>query len=117
MRGFRVAVVVVALCTDNGFVDATIDYGVFTPKKLALGTAPTMGASDYASGFTLTAAEPIATLDYGYEVVGLPYFVVSAVSSGPVDVEVKYSEQFSVLSTNFSDGPSHQVSVGKRCAY
>ncbi|KAG6617751.1 Glycoside hydrolase [Phytophthora cinnamomi] len=111
MRGFRVAVVVVALCTDSGFVDATTDYGVFTPKKLALGTAPAMGASDYASGFTLTAAEPIATLDYGYEVAGLPYFVVSAVSSGPVDVEVKYSEQFSVLSTNFSDGPSQYATA------
>lgn len=79
---------------------------MFTPKRLALGSAPTIGSANYTSGFTLTAAEPIATLDYDYEVAGLPYFVVSALSNGPVDVEVKYSEQFSVLSTNFSDGPS-----------
>ncbi|POM78636.1 Glycoside hydrolase, partial [Phytophthora palmivora] len=61
--------------------------------------------------FTLTAQEPIATLDYDYEVAGLPYFVVSGVSNAPVDVEVKYSEQFSVLSTNFSDGPSQYATA------
>ncbi|KAE8896867.1 hypothetical protein PF005_g16135 [Phytophthora fragariae] len=83
----------------------------FSPKRLALGSAPTIGLANYTSGFTLTAAEPIATLDYDYEVAGLPYFVVSAVSNGPVDVEVKYSEQFSVLSTNFSDGPSQYATA------
>ncbi|KAJ8577930.1 hypothetical protein ON010_g1279 [Phytophthora cinnamomi] len=51
------------------------------------------------------------TLDYGYEVEGLPYFVISEVSSGPVDVGVKYSEQFSVLSTNFSGGPSQYATA------
>ncbi|RLN48056.1 hypothetical protein BBJ28_00011782 [Nothophytophthora sp. Chile5] len=81
-------------------------YGVFTPKKLALGSEPSMDSSSYAGGFTLTAGEPLATLDYDYDVAGLPYFVVSAVSNGPVDVEVKYSEQFPALSTNYSDGPS-----------
>ncbi|KAL4159505.1 hypothetical protein PRNP1_000082 [Phytophthora ramorum] len=87
-------------------VEAGNDYGVFTPKKIAVGSAPTMGSGAYANGFTLTADDPIATLDYEYEVAGLPYFVVSAVSNTPVDVEVKYSEQFPALSTNFSDGPS-----------
>lgn len=106
MRGLQVAAVVVAACSTNILVEASTDYGVFTPKKLALGSAPTIASTDYTKGFTLTAADPIATLDYDYEVAGLPYFVVSAVSNGPVDVEVKYSEQFAVLSTNFSDGPS-----------
>ncbi|KAL4108510.1 hypothetical protein PRIC1_000225 [Phytophthora ramorum] len=87
-------------------VEAGNDYGVFTPKKIAVGSAPTMGSGAYANGFTLTADDPIATLDYEYEVAELPYFVVSAVSNTPVDVEVKYSEQFPALSTNFSDGPS-----------
>ncbi|KAF4144815.1 Bacterial alpha-L-rhamnosidase C-terminal domain [Phytophthora infestans] len=92
-------------------VGASNDYGVFTPKKLALGTEPTLGSSAYAGGITLTAGNPVATLDYDYEVAGLPYFVVSSVSNGPVDVEVKYSEQFSVLSTNFSDGPSQYATA------
>ncbi|KAG6948273.1 hypothetical protein JG688_00015195 [Phytophthora aleatoria] len=65
-----------------------------------------MGSNNYTSAFTLTTENRVATLDYDYEVAGLPYFVVSSVSDGPVDVEVKYSEQFPVLSTNFSDGPS-----------
>ncbi|KAE9019932.1 hypothetical protein PR003_g12769 [Phytophthora rubi] len=115
MRGLQVAAVLVAvghqLGASNGLVGAATDYGVFTPKRLALGSAPTIGSANYTSGFTLTAAEPIATLDYDYEVAGLPYFVVSAVSNGPVDVEVKYSEQFSVPSTNFSDGPSQYATA------
>ncbi|GMG16462.1 unnamed protein product [Phytophthora fragariaefolia] len=77
-------------------------------KKLALSSVPMIGSNDYTSGFTLTTTEPIATLDYDYEVAGLPYFVVSAVSNGPVDVEVKYSEQFAVLSTIFRMAPRSQ---------
>ncbi|KAE9019931.1 hypothetical protein PR001_g12403 [Phytophthora rubi] len=60
----------------------------------------------YSGGFTLTSDAPLATLDYDYEVAGLPYFVVSSVSNGPVDVEVKYAEPFPALSRNHSDGPS-----------
>ncbi|KAL3668516.1 hypothetical protein V7S43_006600 [Phytophthora oleae] len=97
---------VVALYIGSALVNASNDYGVFIPKKIALGTGPTMGSSAYASGFTLIAEEPVAILDYDYEVAGLPYFVVFAVSNGPVDVEVKYAEQFPVLPANFSDGPS-----------
>ncbi|KAG6617877.1 Glycoside hydrolase [Phytophthora cinnamomi] len=81
-------------------------YGVFTPKKIALGSTPSMDGQTYSGGFTLTSDEPLATLDYDYEVAGLPYFVVSSISNGTVDVEIKYSEQFPALSLNYSDGPS-----------
>ncbi|KAG7382476.1 hypothetical protein PHYPSEUDO_004811 [Phytophthora pseudosyringae] len=65
-----------------------------------------MDCQTYSGGFTLSADEPLATLDYDYEVAGLPYFVVASVSNGPVEVEVKYAEQFPALSLNYSDGPS-----------
>ncbi|POM71881.1 Glycoside hydrolase [Phytophthora palmivora] len=81
-------------------------YGVFTPKKIALGPVPSMDGKTYSGEFTLSVDEPLATLDYDYEVAGLPYFVVSAISNGPVEVEVKYAEQFPALSLNYSDGPS-----------
>ncbi|KAH7476214.1 uncharacterized protein KRP23_6903 [Phytophthora ramorum] len=106
MRGLVSVVLALVAIYASSSVEAGNDYGVFTPKKIAVGSAPTMGSGAYANGFTLTADDPIATLDYEYEVAGLPYFVVSAVSNTPVDVEVKYSEQFPALSTNFSDGPS-----------
>ncbi|KAI9993774.1 hypothetical protein PInf_016295 [Phytophthora infestans] len=109
MRWLAVTTSVLLAC--RYLVGASNDYGVFTPKKLALGTEPTLGSSAYAGGITLTAGNPVATLDYDYEVAGLPYFVVSSVSNGPVDVDVKYSEQFSVLSTNFSDGPSQYATA------
>ncbi|KAG7382477.1 hypothetical protein PHYPSEUDO_004812 [Phytophthora pseudosyringae] len=105
------ALVTVLLAVCSHLVGANNDYGVFTPKKLAVGTTPAIGSDAYSSGFTLTAEKPIATLDYGFEVAGLPYFVVSTVSNGPVDVEVKYAEQFPVLSTNFSDGPSQYATA------
>ncbi|KAG3050201.1 hypothetical protein PI124_g24114, partial [Phytophthora idaei] len=63
-------------------------HGVFTPKKIALGSVPSMNGQSYSGGFTLSAGEPLATLDYDYEVAGLPYFVASSVSNGPVEIEV-----------------------------
>ncbi|RDW64620.1 hypothetical protein BP6252_10271 [Coleophoma cylindrospora] len=54
--------------------------------------------------FQITASVPVATIDYGSEVAGYPYFNVESVS-GKVQIEVKYSEQFDGLSSNFSDGP------------
>ncbi|ETP26155.1 hypothetical protein F441_01062 [Phytophthora nicotianae CJ01A1] len=109
MRGL--AVIIPALLASTNLVAASSDYSVFTPKKLALGTEPTMSSKAYINRFTLTTENPVATLDYDYEVAGLPYFVVSSVYNGPVDIEVKYSEQFSVLSTNFSDGPSQYATA------
>ncbi|KAF4322393.1 hypothetical protein BBO99_00002972 [Phytophthora kernoviae] len=112
MRGLKaVASVLVIASIASNIVVASNDYGVFVPKKFALGTKPTMEIDTYSSGFILTTDQPMVTLDYDYEVAGLPYFVVSAVSNGPVDVEVKYSEQFAVLSSNFSDGPSQYATA------
>ncbi|KAF1772302.1 Six-hairpin glycosidase-like [Phytophthora cactorum] len=76
------------------------------PQEDRLGSVPSMDGQSYSGGFTLSAGEPLATLDYDYEVAGLPYFVASSVSNGPVEIEVKYAEQFPALSLNYSDGPS-----------
>ena len=46
----------------------------------------------------------MATLDFGYEVAGYPYFVVSSLTK-PVQVELKYSEQFDGLNHVWGDGP------------
>ena len=45
-----------------------------------------------------------ATLDYGVERVGYPFFIVSSLE-GPAQIEVKYSEPFDGLSQPWSDGP------------
>lgn len=52
----------------------------------------------------MTPSTPIATLDYGIEVAGYPFFAISSVTES-VQIEVKYSEEFSVPLANFSDGP------------
>lgn len=54
--------------------------------------------------FTLNASAPIATLDYGQERAGYPFFSVAALSQ-PVQIEVKYSEPYSGLAEPWSDGP------------
>ncbi|KAE8157657.1 Six-hairpin glycosidase-like protein [Aspergillus tamarii] len=59
--------------------------------------------------FTLSPRSPYATLDYGADVAGFPEFEVQELS-GPVQIEVKYSEQFTGLLEPFSDGPSLFVS-------
>lgn len=86
-------------------VAATADAAdVFSPKKFALGSEPTLPTDSFQEGFELTAAQPLATLDYGYEVAGLPFFTVKDLS-GPVQIEVKYSEPFTALTRDTSDGP------------
>jgi len=52
----------------------------------------------------LNSENDVATLDYGYEVAGYPYFKVSALE-GEVQIEVKYSEEFAGLNNAYSDGP------------
>ncbi|KAE9363347.1 glycoside hydrolase family 78 protein [Stipitochalara longipes BDJ] len=76
---------------------------IFSPVGLELSTAPLSQVGPVES-FQLNALTPLATLDYGNEVAGYPWFDVESVS-GKVQVEVKYSEEFSGLNTNFSDGP------------
>ncbi|KAG2526538.1 hypothetical protein BBO99_00002976 [Phytophthora kernoviae] len=106
MRSIGVTLILVPMLAAVSIADNLDTYGVFTPKKIALDSSPSMGSEAYAGGFTLTADKPLATLDYDFEVAGLPYFVISSVSNGPVDVEVKYAEQFPALSLNYSDGGS-----------
>jgi hypothetical protein len=56
------------------------------------------------TNFTLDSTSSVATLDYGFEVAGYPFFEVLAVN-GTVQIEVKYSEPFAGLTQPFSDGP------------
>lgn len=46
----------------------------------------------------------VATLDYGHEVGGIPWFEVSSLT-GPAQLELKYSEEYRGLEAPFSDGP------------
>ncbi|KAF4144819.1 Bacterial alpha-L-rhamnosidase 6 hairpin glycosidase domain [Phytophthora infestans] len=106
MRSIGVAVLLTSALGAVCLADNLDKYGVFGPKKIALGSTPSMDGQSFSSGFTLSTEEPLATLDYDYEVAGLPYFLVSSVSNGPVEIELKYAEQFPALSLNYSDGPS-----------
>ncbi|KUF79820.1 hypothetical protein AM587_10014672 [Phytophthora nicotianae] len=106
MRSIGLALLLAPALAELCLADNLDKYGIFTPKKIALSSVPSMDGQSYSGGFTLSTDEPLATLDYNYEVAGLPYFVVSSVSNGPVEVEVKYAEQFPALSLNYSDGPS-----------
>lgn len=70
---------------------------------LALGSQPSINGGTFHQ-FSLNQSVPFATLDYGVEVAGYPSFEIKSVL-GPVQIEVKYSEEASGLSQNFSDGP------------
>ncbi|KEY72227.1 hypothetical protein S7711_00226 [Stachybotrys chartarum IBT 7711] len=76
---------------------------VFEPVGLALGSQHSVCGSVFES-FRLNQSFPLATLDYGHEVAGYPFFEVESVH-GHVQVEVKYSEEAIGLNHNFSDGP------------
>jgi hypothetical protein len=75
----------------------------FLPIGLALGNDPQVATSTFTS-FSLDATNSLATIDYGREAAGIPFFEVASLD-GPVQVEVKYSEPFTGLSAPFSDGP------------
>lgn len=76
---------------------------VFVPVGIAVGSAPQVETEGYAP-FTLNETNPLATLDYGGESAGYPFFEVSSLT-GAVQVEVKYTEEFDGLNQPFSDGP------------
>ncbi|RDW74895.1 hypothetical protein BP6252_06037 [Coleophoma cylindrospora] len=75
----------------------------FLPIGIATGQAPSSSTGKVRS-FELVPSTPFATLDYGTEVAGYPFFEVSSMR-GKVQIEVKYGEAFQALSNNFSDGP------------
>jgi hypothetical protein len=69
----------------------------------ALGDSTSWNTTKMGS-FQLTPSTSVATLDYGSEVAGYPFSAVSSVT-GSVQIEIKYSEEFSGLLANLSDGP------------
>lgn len=75
----------------------------FLPSGLSLGTSPQVQTSSFDL-FTLSPATPLATLEYLTYSAGYPFFEVSSVD-GPVQIEVKYSEQYDGLLQPWSDGP------------
>ncbi|KOC12187.1 hypothetical protein AFLA70_50g003941 [Aspergillus flavus AF70] len=75
----------------------------FTPVGVAVGDQPELNTNDFAK-FALDPQSPLATVDYGAERAGYPFFVISSLSQ-PVQLEVKYSEEFNGLDHPFSDGP------------
>lgn len=84
---------------------ASATDAAFSPMKVAIASEPVIPTDSFQDGFSLTTELPLATLDYGYEVAGLPFFKVKELSSGPVEIEVKYSEPFTALTRDTSDGP------------
>jgi len=76
---------------------------VFYPTGLALGSQPSRCGRQFRK-FHLNQSTPYATLDYGHEVAGYPFFEVESVTT-PVQIEVKYAEEFSAPYHPFSDGP------------
>ena len=58
----------------------------------------------YSNKITLSPSNPLVTLDYGSEVLGFPTLEISALS-GPTQIELKYSEEFSGLTNIYGDGP------------
>ncbi|KAE8369937.1 Six-hairpin glycosidase-like protein [Aspergillus caelatus] len=75
----------------------------FTPVGVVVGDQPELSTNDFAA-FALDPQSPLATVDYGAERAGYPFFVISSLSQ-PVQLEVKYSEEFNGLDHPFSDGP------------
>ncbi|CAG8944711.1 unnamed protein product [Penicillium salamii] len=87
---------------------AARNHTYFDGQRIAIGQnleTPNIACCD----FTLTPDTPYATIDYSADVAGYPTFEVSTLS-GPAQIEVKYSEQFTGLLEPFSDGPSLFVS-------
>ncbi|KAJ5097361.1 glycoside hydrolase family 78 protein [Penicillium angulare] len=84
----------------------------FSPQRYHVGTNPSISTEALRRGQSITLSpeeSPLLTLDYGSEVAGFPYFQVSQVD-GPVQLEVKYTEQFDGLNHVWADGPYYMAS-------
>ncbi|KAH0093899.1 Six-hairpin glycosidase, partial [Aureobasidium melanogenum] len=75
----------------------------FYPSSIALGDTTNDKTHPFTT-FTLDKDTPVATLDYGYEVAGYPFFQVSSFQ-GRVQVESRYTEDLGDIDLPFSDGP------------
>jgi hypothetical protein len=92
--------------SDKAYEHRFVDYGVVTPRSFS--QRPTLSSTGLApwtnTSLTLSPSDPLVTFDYGNEVAGFPFFNVSHLSS-IVQIEVKYTEEFSGLLQPYSDGP------------
>lgn len=93
------AIIPLVLCTTN----SSTTTPRFLVKGLSVGSELDIDGGLFQP-FTLNATSPLATLDYGTERAGYPFFHIAHVSQ-PLQVEVKYSEAFFSLSHPWSDGP------------
>ncbi|KAI4789734.1 Six-hairpin glycosidase, partial [Aureobasidium sp. EXF-8845] len=75
----------------------------FYPSSIALGNSTNQNTHPFTT-FTLDKNTPVATLDYGYEVAGYPFFQVSGFQ-GKVQIESRYTEDLGDIDLPFSDGP------------
>ncbi|KAH8900645.1 Six-hairpin glycosidase, partial [Thozetella sp. PMI_491] len=87
----------------GGGIERRHDVFEFLPRGLSLGKQLDVNTGAFTE-FTVSSCSPIATLDYGQERAGFAFFEVSRLGS-PVQVEVKYSEQFDALGHPLADGP------------
>ncbi|KAJ0423195.1 hypothetical protein BJY00DRAFT_310324 [Aspergillus carlsbadensis] len=105
MRAFTLAAYLCACSSSAASLNQT---STFNAQRVELGQGPTIPDGPFAE-FELTPNTPCATVDYSANVAGFPVFDVTSLS-GPAEIEVKYSEQFSGLLEPLSDGPSLFVS-------
>ncbi|KAF5676039.1 alpha-L-rhamnosidase A [Fusarium denticulatum] len=75
----------------------------FWPDGIAVDTSYKPKTSKLSS-FTLNSRSRVATVDYGTERAGLPFFEVLELEK-PVQVELRFSEAFIYLKEPWSDGP------------
>ncbi|KXS10019.1 glycoside hydrolase family 78 protein [Gonapodya prolifera JEL478] len=80
----------------------------FLATGVRVGTSLDPHVSKFAP-FTLDGNNSVATVDYGTEVGGLPWFEISSLSNEGLQIEVKYSETFGALNLEYSDGPYYFV--------
>lgn len=87
----------------SAFCSQPYSNSTFYPTSYALGNGAISNLKPFQA-FQLSPLAPMATLDYGHEVAGVPIFEVEYVS-GKVQIEVKFSEEFAGLDAVYSDGP------------
>ncbi|KAJ9629961.1 hypothetical protein H2203_002346 [Taxawa tesnikishii (nom. ined.)] len=77
------------------------------PMYYAIGSEPTINTTAVWTANTtisLDWSSPLATLDYGNETAGFPFLDVKELSH-PVQVELRYGEEFAALQNPNGDGP------------
>ncbi|KAK8117868.1 Six-hairpin glycosidase-like protein [Apiospora kogelbergensis] len=81
----------------------------FLPRGLSVSETISSKVNPFqdGSGFTLNSTAPLATLDYGTEVAGIPFFSVSAIeppeNHHDVQIEVRYNGPY-IFSVSLANG-------------